>query len=85
MCPSCSIVESHDHIIRCKCVSKIIIKSTWMEKFDLFLSNERHTPPIVRTIIVDHNNNLSIPDHNISYRTNLPHILEAIHDQENIG
>ena len=53
-CPSCkSCIETHAHILRCHTMARATIKDQAYKKLDTFLSNEKHTPPSIRKIIVD--------------------------------
>ena len=52
-CPSCKeAIETHQHILQCKCYNRAIIKDCWFN--DVFLSNASYTPPTVKELIFNH-------------------------------
>lgn len=87
-CQSCpSTIETHEHLLRCPCNSRQVLRAKWLQQFDTFLSNIRHTPDVVRRLFYKHIyercNSDTKPEIDIaSYPDN---IRQAYHQQTQIG
>ena len=87
-CPSCRApLETQRHLIHCPCHSRLAIKNQWFHDLDLFLQNERYTPPIVRQLFFNHLLSEFYPARPppiiLDYDDN--NIRRAIADQQKIG
>lgn len=87
-CPTCNyICETHEHLLKCSHKYRQTIKDKWYttSTLELFLQNERYTPPIVKQILYDRivAETSSIKPKAIP--TLSQHIRNAYHEQATIG
>lgn len=82
-CLTCkSPCESHSHFIKCSHNKRQVIKDKWYTDFELFLENERYTPPLVRQLFYTH----IVAETSFNKLTNiqnLPSDIQAAHDDQN--
>ena len=83
-CPSCKaheLVESHQHLIKCPGLSRVLIMEKWRKEMKEFLSNSQYTPSIIKDIIINHLESviypITIPPPATAYDSEVIRAMEA--------